>query len=89
MSMQTNGRRLTNIGTFRAYCDAYLRAHPGINKNLIIMVRQLAPTEFGIPMELYAFTSDVRWVAHENVQSDIFDHLLAIIPEFGLVVYQR
>ncbi|MDR2579214.1 MAG: mechanosensitive ion channel family protein [Chitinispirillales bacterium] len=89
MSMLTNGRRLTNIGTFRAYCDAYLRNHPGINQELIIMVRQLGPTEFGLPLELYAYTSDVRWIGHENIQSDIFDHLLAIVPEFGLIVYQR
>ena len=89
MSICANGRRLTNIGTFRAYCDAYLRNHPGINKDMTMMVRQLAPTEYGLPLEIYAFTSDVAWVGHEGVQSDIFDHLLAIAPEFGLVVYQR
>ena len=89
MSICVNGRRLTNIGTFRAYCVAYLRSHPGINKGMNIMVRQLEPTEHGLPLEIYAFTSDVTWVAHEGVQSDIFDHLLAIAPEFGLVVYQR
>jgi miniconductance mechanosensitive channel len=89
MSICVNGRRLTNIGTFRAYSDAYLRSHPGINKEMNIMVRQLAPTEYGLPLEVYAFTSDVVWAAHERVQSDIFDHLLAIAPEFGLVVYQR
>jgi miniconductance mechanosensitive channel len=89
MSVQANGRRLTNIGTYRAYCDMYLRIHPGINKNMMILVRQLHPTEFGLPLEIYAFTSDVTWVAHENTQSDIFDHLLAVIPEFGLEIYQR
>ena len=89
MSICVNGRRLTNIGTFRAYCDAYLRNHPGINKGMTMMVRQLEPTAYGLPLEIYAFTSDVAWVAHEGVQSDIFDHLLAIAPEFGLVVYQR
>ena len=89
MSICVNGRRLTNIGTFRAYCDAYLRSHPGINKGMTMMVRQLEPTAFGLPLEIYAFTSDVAWVAHEGVQADIFDHLLAIAPEFGLVVYQR
>lgn len=89
MSVCVNGRRLTNIGTFRAYCDAYLRSHPGINKGMNIMVRQLEPTAFGLPLEMYAFTSDVVWAAHEGVQSDIFDHLLAIAPEFGLVLYQR
>jgi miniconductance mechanosensitive channel len=89
LSMQTNGRRLTNIGTYRAYCNAYLREHPGINKNMILLVRQLHPTEFGLPLEIYAYTSDVTWAGHENIQSDIFDHFLAIIPEFGLELYQR
>jgi miniconductance mechanosensitive channel len=89
MTLQTNGRRLTNIGTYRAYCEAYLRVHPGINKNLKLMVRQLHPTEFGLPLEIYAFTSDVSWEGHENIQSDIFDHLISIVPEFGLELYQR
>jgi miniconductance mechanosensitive channel len=89
MSVQANGRRLTNIGTYRAYCDAYLRSHPGINKEMMIMVRQLHPTEFGLPLEIYAYTSDVTWAAHENIQSDIFDHFFSIIPEFGLEIYQR
>jgi miniconductance mechanosensitive channel len=89
MTLQTNGRRLTNIGTYRAYCDAYIRSHPGINKNLIIMVRQLHPTEFGLPLEIYAYTSDVTWAGHENTQSDIFDHLISIVSEFGLELYQR
>jgi miniconductance mechanosensitive channel len=83
-----NGRRLTNIGTFRAYLSAYLKFHPGIHQNLIMMVRQLQPTAEGLPIEIYAFTSDTGWVAHEGVQSDIFDHILAIIPEFGLRVFQ-
>jgi miniconductance mechanosensitive channel len=89
MSIQTNGRRLTNIGTFRAYCNAYLHSHPGINKEMMIMVRQLQPTELGLPLEIYAYTSDVTWASYENIQSDIFDHLLAIVPEFGLEIYQR
>jgi miniconductance mechanosensitive channel len=84
-----NCRRLTNIGTYRAYCEAYLRSHQGINQNLILMVRLLQQTEMGVPLELYAFTSDVSWIGHENVQSDIFDHLMAIAPEFGLVIFQR
>jgi len=83
-----NGRRLTNIGTFRAYLSAYLKSHPGIHQNLIMMVRQLQPTAEGLPIEIYAFTSDTGWVAHEGVQSDIFDHILAIIPEFSLRVFQ-
>ena len=82
MDCFVNGRRLTNIGTFRAYVEAYLKNHPGIHKGMIIMVRQLAPTELGLPLEIYAFTNDVRWVAHENTQSDIFDHLLASVSQF-------
>ncbi len=89
MACSVNGRRLTNIGTFRAYCNAYLLNHAGINQNLTKMVRQLAPTELGLPLEIYAFTSDTAWVAYEGIQADIFDHLLAIAPEFGLVIYQR
>lgn len=83
-----NGRKLTNIGTFRAYLLAYLQAHPGIHQDKIIMVRQLQPTPEGLPLQIYAFTRDTAWVAHENVQSDIFDHLLAVVPEFGLRLFQ-
>lgn len=83
-----NGRRLTNLGTFRAYLVAYIQAHPGIHKELISMVRQLQPTPEGLPLELYAFTNDTAWVNYENIQSDIFDHILAVIPEFGLRVFQ-
>ena len=83
-----NTRRITNIGTFRAYVERYLRSHPGINQNMTLMVRQLAPTAEGLPMELYCFTSTVAWVGYEGTQGDIFDHLLAILPEFGLRVYQ-
>jgi miniconductance mechanosensitive channel len=83
-----NGRRLTNIGTFRAYLTAYLKSHPGIHKNLIMMVRQLQPTSEGLPLEIYAFTSDTGWIAHEGVQADIFDHILAVVPEFGLRIFQ-
>jgi miniconductance mechanosensitive channel len=83
-----NGRHLTNIGTFRAYLLAYLKAHPGIHQKFIVMVRQFQPTAEGLPLEIYAFTSDTGWIAHENVQADIFDHVLAVIPEFGLRVFQ-
>lgn len=83
-----NGRRLTNIGTFRAYCLAYLKAHPGILQRELMIVRQLAPTEHGLPLEIYAFTNDTRWVVYEGIQSDIFDHLLSIMREFGLRVFQ-
>ena len=88
-SAAVNHRRVTNLGTFRVYVDQYLAKHPGINQGMTSMVRQLQPTEAGIPLELYCFTSDVRWVYYEAVQSDIFDHLLAILPEFGLRVFQR
>lgn len=83
-----NMRRLTNIGTFRAYVDRYLRNHPGINQDMTLMVRQLAPTADGLPLELYCFTRSVAWADYEAVQADIFDHLLAILPEFGLRVFQ-
>ena len=88
-SIPVNGRRLTNIGTFRAYCDAYLRQHPGIRQDLMILVRHRDATELGLPLEIYAFASDVRWGFYENIQSDIFDHLFSILPEFGLRAYQR
>jgi miniconductance mechanosensitive channel len=84
-----NARRLTNVGTFRAYVFRYLRSHPGINQDLTLLVRQLAPTPEGLPIEIYAFTRDTRWSVYEDIQSDIFDHILAIAPEFGLSVYQR
>ncbi len=84
-----NGRRLTNIGTFRAYCTAFLKEHPKLNHNLMLQVRQLAPTEHGLPIEIYAFTSDTSWIPHEAVQGDIFDHLLSVLEEFGLRVFQE
>lgn len=85
----TNTRRLTNLGTFRAYCLAYLKAHPGIYQQELMIVRQLSPTEHGLPLEIYAFTNDTRWVQYEGIQSDIFDHFLSIINEFGLHVFQE
>ncbi|AWL11253.1 Miniconductance mechanosensitive channel YbdG [Saliniradius amylolyticus] len=84
-----NARRLTNIGTFRAYIIEYLKHHPKVNQELTLMARQLAPTEFGLPMEVYCFSKDKIWVEYEGVQSDIMDHLLAILPAFGLRAYQR
>ena len=83
-----NTRRVTNIGTFRAYVEQYLRAHPGINQDMTLMVRQLAPGATGLPLELYCFTATVSWEPYENTQSDIFDHLIAMLPEFGLRLYQ-
>lgn len=84
-----NLKRLTNIGTFRAYVDAYLRANPGIHQEMTLMVRTLEPTSEGIPLELYCFTATTAWVRYEGIQGDIFDHLLAILPEFGLSLYQN
>lgn len=84
-----NTRRITNIGTFRAYVLHYLQHHAGIHQGMIQMVRQLPPTADGLPLEIYCFTNTTAWVAYEGVQSDIFDHLLAIMPEFGLRVYQH
>jgi miniconductance mechanosensitive channel len=83
-----NGRRLTNVGTFRAYVIAYLKNHPKINQDMTFLVRQLAPTEHGLPLEVYVFCADVTWVNYEAVQADIFDHLLAIAPAFDLSVFQ-
>jgi len=84
-----NGRRLTNIGTFRAYCVAYLKNHPKIHKDMTFLVRQLAPTESGVPIEIYVFSNDQNWGNYEDIQGDIFDHFLAVIPEFDLKVFQK
>ena len=84
-----NGRHLTNIGTYRAYIVAYLRQHPMINQDMTFLVRQLAPTTHGLPLEVYVFSRDKVWANYEAIQADIFDHLLAVIPEFGLRVYQE
>ncbi|MGO4742915.1 mechanosensitive ion channel family protein [Serratia quinivorans] len=88
LSSPLNGRRLTNLGTLRAYLVAYLRAHPGIHQNMTLMVRQLAPLPEGLPLEIYAFTNTTLWAEYESIQSDIFDHLLAVINEFDLRVHQ-
>ena len=84
-----NARRLTNIGCFRAYVQAYLRAHPRIHQGMSLMVRQLAPGPTGVPLEIYCFTATIAWAEYEAIQSDIFDHLFAILPEFGLKVFQQ
>lgn len=83
-----NSRRLTNLGTLRAYVAAYLKNHPNIHKDMTFLVRQLAPTHQGIPLEIYVFTNDTRWANYEAIQADIFDHILAILPEFKLNVFQ-
>ncbi|QTD46986.1 mechanosensitive ion channel family protein [Ottowia testudinis] len=84
-----NQRRLTNIGTFRAYVQAYLQANSGIHPEMTLMVRMLQPTPEGVPLELYCFTNTTAWVDYEAIQSDIFDHLLAILPEFDLRAFQN
>jgi len=83
-----NTRRATNIGTFRAYVDNYLRSHPGIHQGMTIMVRQLPPASEGLPLEIYCFTGTTAWTAYEGIQADIFDHLYAILPEFDLRIFQ-
>ena len=84
-----NQRRLTNLGTFRAYVEAYLRASPRLRQDMTLIVRTLEATPEGVPLELYCFTATTAWVEYENTQGDIFDHLLAILPEFGLRLYQN
>lgn len=88
-SSLVNGRALTNIGVFRAYIQAYLEKHPGIHKEMTLMVRQLAPLETGLPIEIYAFTNKTEWAVYEGIQADIFDHILAIAPSFGLRIFQN
>lgn len=88
-SVPANTRNLTNIGTFRAYCVAYLKANRKIHQGMTMLVRQLNPGPTGLPLEIYVFTNDTRWAVYENAQSDIFDHLFAIMPEFGLAPYQE
>ncbi len=83
-----NARKLTNIGTFRAYCEAYLRHHTKIHQGMTLLVRQLQPHDNGLPLEIYCFTNTTAWSEYEGIQSDIFDHLLAIMPEFGLTCFQ-
>ncbi|NDV56509.1 mechanosensitive ion channel family protein [Bacteroides sp. 519] len=87
-SIVVNGRRQTNLGIFRAYLDNYLKNHPSVHQGMTCMVRQLQPTDKGLPLELYFFTNTTAWIAYENIQSDIFDHVLAVIPYFDLHVYQ-
>lgn len=88
LSNTANGRRLTNVGTFRAYIEAYLQHHPQINQNLTLLVRQLKPSETGLPIEIYVFSTEKRWIQYEGIQADIFDHILAAAPEFDLRVFQ-
>ncbi|MCD6347868.1 MAG: mechanosensitive ion channel [Bacteroidales bacterium] len=84
-----NGRRMTNIGTFRRYLEEYLKKHPKIHPDMTFLVRQLQPTERGIPIEIYVFSTDQAWANYESIQADIFDHILAILPEFDLRIFQN
>lgn len=84
-----NGRQLTNLGTFRAYVERYLRNHPEVHPQMTLLVRHLQPGESGLPLEIYCFTNTVAWAQYERIQADIFDHLLAILPAFGLRVFQN
>lgn len=83
-----NLRKMTNVGTFRAYLNEYLLNHPRIRKDMTLMVRQLAPDNNGLPLEIYAFTNTVAWAEYESIQADIFDHIFAVIEEFGLRIHQ-
>ena len=85
----TNGRWLTNIGTFRIYAFEYLKHHPNTNKQLLTLVRQLEPTQHGLPMQIYTFANTTQWAQFEHIQAEIFDHFLAVLPEFGLRHYQQ
>ena len=88
-SVVVNGRRMTNIGVFREYLEAYLKNHPNIHKDMTLLIRQLQSSEKGIPMEIYVFTNTTDWGVYEGIQSDIFDHIMAVLPEFELSVYQN
>ncbi len=84
-----NGRHLTNVGTFRAYIQAYLRHHPNVHQGMTFLIRHLAPTPHGLPIEIYVFSNDQAWANYEAIQADIFDHIIAALPEFELQVFQN
>ncbi len=85
----TNGRKMTNLGTFRKYLEEYLHNHPKIHQDMTFLIRHLQPTEKGLPIEIYVFSKDQAWANYETIQADIFDHILAILPEFDLHVFQN
>ena len=87
--LSANRRQLTNIGTFRAFALAYLKSHPNVHPNMTCMVRQMQTTAEGVPLEIYCFTTTTVWAEYERIQGDIFDYLLAVLPEFGLSLYQQ
>ena len=80
--------RVTNVGVFRHYIKVYLAKNSNIHDNMTFLVRQLAPTEKGLPLEIYVFTTSTNWVKYEDIQSDVFDHILTMVPKFGLSIYQ-
>ena len=84
-----NGRQQTNLGVFRAYIKAYLNNNPRLNHNMMMMVRQMQPNEFGVPLQIYAFSNDKQWLVYEDIQSDIFDHVISAAPMFDLKIYQK
>lgn len=88
MQMPVNGRRMTNVGLFRAYVTQYLKHHPLVRSDMSLMVRQLQPTENGLPLELYMFTDSVVWAEYEGIVSDIFDHLFAAVKYFDLEIFE-
>ena len=88
-TVPVNGRRMTNVGTFRAYLVAYLKAHPKIHQHMTFLIRQLQPTDKGLPFEIYVFSNDQRWGPYEAIQADIFDHIFSALPEFDLRPFQN
>ena len=88
-SLLINGRNLTNIGVFRKYIESYIEKHSAINKDLMVMARQLQPGDKGLPIEIYAFSSDKRWQNYEYIIADIFDHIIAAAPTFDLEIYEN
>ena len=85
-SLLINGRNLTNIGIFRKYMETFIEQHSAINKDMMIMVRQLQPSAHGLPIEIYAFSSDKRWANYEYIIADIFDHMIASVNDFDLEI---
>ncbi|MEM5527948.1 mechanosensitive ion channel domain-containing protein [Gammaproteobacteria bacterium AS21] len=88
MTVLQNGRRLTNVGTFRQYLSSYLKKHPGIHQEMTLIVRQLEPSSNGLPIQVYAFTNTTSWNEYEDIQSDIFDHIIAVMPAFYLKIHE-
>ena len=89
LQLPLNRRSLTNLGTFRAYCQAYIEESEYFRNDMTMMVRQLAPSPDGLPFEIYVFSNDINWVNYEGIQADLFDHLLAVLPFFELRVFQN